>query len=581
MNKILTAILIVLIWGGCANRVPPTGGPKDVKPPELIGSIPKNGNINVRSTEITLLFDELVVTKNIKKELLITPRIDFDYEYQTKKNTIILTLEEPLDSATTYTFNFRNSIVDITEANPAENLVLAFSTGSILDTLQLAGNINDLFTQKPVENLVVGLYKANDSLNLFNSPPYYLAQTDKKGNYLFRNLKPAEYILNAFADANNNIICESEREPYAFTNSSIKLDTTLIADTLKLQALNIDTLELKRARSSGQYFTAVASKYLTDLTLKAKNDSTIWYTLDKEHKEIKIYNTFKIKDSLLVELSMVDSINSHVKDTFYLKFPASERKYDEYKIGQSQLKVFAESKKISFIINTSKPSHFISEDSLAITLDSLATIPFDSTWNIAVNATSTEFKFSNTLPQTYLDSIATTTATKTEGSKGKLELKGGEEMKDNNALEGKKENKKQARSPSNYSLTIPFASFISIENDSSKLIENTLTPLYNKDFGILMGTITTEHTHYFIQLLNPKFELIREITQADKYKISHIKPGEYIIRIVLDSNKNGIWDAGNILLNELPEPIFIYKNEDGISKTTIRANGEISLDITF
>lgn len=581
MNKLLTAILIVLIWGGCANRVPPTGGPKDELPPTLIGSIPKNGNVNVKLNEITLLFDELVVTKNIKKELLITPRIGFDYDYQIKNNTIILTLEEPLDSATTYTFNFRNSIVDITEANPADNLVLAFSTGSILDTLQLAGNINDLFTQKPVENLVVGLYKANDSLNLFNSPPYYLAQTDKKGNYLFRNLKPAEYILNAFADGNNNLICESDREAYAFTNSSINLDTTLIADTLKLQTLNIDTLELKRARSSGQYFTAIASKYLTNLTLKATNDSTIWYTLDKTHKDIKIYNTFKIKDSLLVELSMVDSVNSHVTDTFYLKFSASERKYDEYKIAQSELKVFAESKKISFTINTSKPSHLVSADSILITLDTLAQIPFDSTWNIDINTNSTEFKFSNTLPQTYLDSITTTTSTKTKGSKGKLELKGGKEMKDNKTLEGKKENKKQAKPPSNYSLTIPFASFISIENDSSKLIENTLKPSYNKDFGILMGTITTKHTHYFIQLLNPKFELITEIPQADKYKITHIKPGEYIIRIVLDSNKNGIWDAGNILLNELPEPIFIYKNKDGISKTTIRANWEISLDLDF
>ncbi|VAW28264.1 hypothetical protein MNBD_BACTEROID06-717, partial [hydrothermal vent metagenome] len=90
MNRILIAIAIILIWGGCANRVPPSGGPKDEDPPKLIGSIPKSGNTNVKTTEITLLFNELVVTKNIKKELLITPRIDFDYDYTIKKNTIII-----------------------------------------------------------------------------------------------------------------------------------------------------------------------------------------------------------------------------------------------------------------------------------------------------------------------------------------------------------------------------------------------------------------------------------------------------------------------------------------------------------
>jgi len=571
MNRILTAIIITLVWGGCANRVPPTGGPKDTTPPKLIGSIPKDGNTNVKSTEITMLFDELVTTKNIKKELLITPRIDFDYEYKIKKNTVILTLEEPLDSATTYTFNFRNSIVDITESNPVEDLVIAFSTGSILDTLELNGNVNDLFTEKPVEKLVVGLYKAKDTLNLFNSPPYYLAQTDKNGDYLFRNLKPAEYILNAFADANNNLICESEREQYAFTDSVIQLDSTLTADTLKLQTLNIDTLKLKRTRPSGQYFIAVASKYITELTLKAANDSTIWYTLDKEQKDIKIYNTFKIKDSLLVEIKMTDSLNTHATDTFYLKFPPSERKYDEYKIGFSDLEVFPEKRSISFKINTSKPSRFAYEDSLTIKLDSTLTIPFDSTWNIKINTTSTEFKFNNYLPQAYLDSISTgAEPNKKRGDASKLSL-------------GKSAspNKREPKTTAPYSLYIPFASFQSVEKDSSVRLDNALIPKYSKDFGILLGKINTEYSHYFIQLLNTKYEVITEIPQAKNYKLSHIIPGDYIVRILIDTNKNGKWDAGNILLNQLPEPIIIYKNEDGISKTTIRANWEISLDLTF
>ncbi len=578
MNRLLISILIILIWSACANRVAPTGGPKDEEPPKLIGSIPKDGNTNVKTREITLLFDELVITKNIKKELLITPRIDFDYEYKTKKNTIILTLEESLDSATTYTFNFRNSLVDITEANPAVDMVLAFSTGPILDTLELSGNINDLFTEKPIEELMVGLYKANDTLHLFNSPPYYLAQTDESGNYLFRNLKAEEYILNAFTDSNNNLICESDREYYAFTDSSIKLDSTIIADTLKLQSLNIDTLQLKRTRNSGQYFIAIVNKYLTSTKLKATNDSIIWYSLDEDHKEIKIYNTFEIKDSLLVELSMTDSLNLHVTDTFYLKFPPSERKYDKFETKLSKLEVFPASKKISFTINTSKPSRLIYIDSIQIKIDTLGIIPFDTTWNISINATNTEFKLSGYLPATYLDSISTNDADKPAiGNSGKDRLSANLNLKANEGL------KKPASGNKNltYSLHLPFASFQSVESDSSQSMESKLEPKYAKDFGILMGEVSTNYTHYFIQLIDKNFEVINEISQTDKYKFINIIPGEYLIRILIDSNKNGKWDAGNILLNQLPEPIIIYKNEDGISKTTLRANWIMSLDLIF
>ncbi len=582
MYRLLTAIAILLIWSACANRVPPTGGPKDETPPKLIASIPKDGNTNVRTREITLLFDELVVTKNIKKELLITPRIDFDYEYKTKKNTIILTLEESLDSATTYTFNFRKSLVDITEANPAVDMVLAFSTGPILDTLELSGNINELFTEKPVEELMVGLYKANDTLNLFNSPPYYLAQTDEKGDYLFRNLKPGTYVLNALKDGNNNLICESGREAYAFLEHPIQLDSTMIADTLKLHSLNIDTLQLKRTRNSGQYFIAVASKYLTSVTLKAANDSTLWYALDKEHKEIKVYNTFNIKDSLLVKLSMTDSLNSSVIDTFYLKFPASERKYDTYDTKLSKVTVFPETRKISFNISTSKPSKFIYKDSIYIKVDTLATIPFDSTWNITINPTNTLFEFSNYLPQPYLDSIHVNDNVDKSASRGR--------GSDRVSLSANINDKAKVAEPKNtqsssknltYALQIAAASFQSVESDSSKLLTDNLKPKYAKDFGILIGEINTSYTHYFIQLIDENFKVINEIPQADKYKFTNVIPGDYLIRILIDSNKNGKWDAGNILLNQLPEPIIIYKNEEGISKTSLRANWIVNFDLTF
>ncbi|MCB0494592.1 MAG: Ig-like domain-containing protein [Cyclobacteriaceae bacterium] len=565
----LTFLLIPLLFWACANRVPPTGGPKDTDPPKLLGSIPKNGSTNVRTREITLLFDEQVVLKNIKKELLITPRIESDYTYKTKKNTIILNLEEPLDSATTYTFNFREGVVDITEGNPAQDLILAFSTGNILDTLQIKGQVTDLFTEKPQEDVIVGLYVATDTLDLFNSPPYYLAQTNKQGEYTFRNLKASSYKIFAFDDKNNNLTCQSDRESYAFLDSLIVLDSNYVARPLRLQTLNVDTLQLKRTRSSGHYFYVIPNKGLVSATIKAANDSTLWYSYGEGRKEIKLYNTFPINDSLLVNLSMTDSIYQTSIDSFYLSFPETQRSYDPYEAKVTNLIVSPEIKQVRFSVTATKPILKLLTDSIHIALDTLLQIPFDSTWNITPNETSTHFDFKNTLPNVYLDSIGQNTLQTDKSS-----AKRGFTIPD-------KQNTKP-KSTAVYSLVFPKATFLSIEKDSSKHSVIQLKPRYSKDFGILAGSITTDKPHFTVQLLTKDYKVVDEkIDPGKSYKFTYVDPGDYFLRILIDENNNGRWDPGNILRDELPEPIFIYKDSEGTSKTTIRANWELTFDLSF
>ena len=570
LHKSLFYLLPLLFWS-CANRVPPKGGPKDVTPPKLIGSIPKTGSINVKANEITLLFDEQIVVKNIKKELLITPRIESDYTYKTKKNTFILSLEEPLDSVTTYTFNFREAIGDITEGNPAQNLIVAFSTGPVLDTLQVTGKVMDLLTEKPEKDIIVGLYKADDTLDLFNSPPYYLAQTNKNGDYTFRNIKSDNYKIFAFKDKNNNLICQSDRESYAFLDSLIRLDSNFVARNLQLQTLNIDSIKLKRTRSSGHYFYVIANKGLFSSQLKAGNDSTLWFSYGEGRKEIKIYNTFSIKDSLLVSVTMTDSLYQSRTDSFYLSFPETQRSRDDFETNIKDILITPESKEIKFTLSASKPIQTFLTDSIYIRLDTLEQIFFDSVWSIEANESRTRFECKNYLPKQYLDSLNLTPAVSTSRASGKNRL-----APSNNEQTSKK------RAKSSFQLVLPISSLVSIESDTSKRLEQSLKPRYSKDYGVFMGKISTDLQNFTIQLLDKDFNIADELHNPGKhYKFVYITPGDYSIRILIDENNNGRWDPGNILLNQLPEPIFIYKNQEGISKTTIRANWEISLDLNF
>ena len=272
MVRILSIGIILLIWG-CANRVSPTGGPKDEDPPELVRSVPENGQRNFKSQEIELEFNEFIAPKSLNEQLIITPRIDTDYEYKYRKRSISLEFEEPFADSTTYTLNFRDGIVDLTESLPTENLQIAFSTGNLLDTLEIYGSVLNLMTQQPKDNLIVGLYSIEDTLDIFTGPPYYFAKTDAEGHYHFRNIKDGTYKIYAFEDGNKNLICQSDGEAYGFLSEPIELDTVVFADTINIEHMNLDTLELTRVRSSGRYFNVLANKYLTMAKLTASNDS--------------------------------------------------------------------------------------------------------------------------------------------------------------------------------------------------------------------------------------------------------------------------------------------------------------------
>ena len=70
---ILLSLLIALTLWQCARRGSPTGGPKDITPPMLLQSVPKSETVEFKGKKIRLHFDEFVVTKDVRKQLIISP----------------------------------------------------------------------------------------------------------------------------------------------------------------------------------------------------------------------------------------------------------------------------------------------------------------------------------------------------------------------------------------------------------------------------------------------------------------------------------------------------------------------------
>jgi len=334
----------------------------------------------------------------------------------------------------------------------------------------------------------------------------------------------------------------------------------LIADTLNLQYLNIDTLKLTRTIPSGIYFNVFANKYLTYAKLRAENDSTLLYKYADDHKGLRLYNTFPIKDSLKVFIDLQDSLGIVVQDSFYLKFEESSRLPEEFKVSFKEAVSLQKNKMLSGEITFNKPLQKIILDSIAIKKDSLEYYNVFNSLSYELDSLENLLKYTIEMPQAILDTL---------------------NKKRETTQTGTISSERKSASTASYILSIPIASFISIENDSSEASKKQIKFINPGQTGLMKGNIATAYSSYTVQLLNNKMKVVQEHNNGNTYTFTEVKPGEYYLRILIDENNNGKWDMADIRQNIPAEKVIIYQDETGTSKTVIRANWEISIDLSF
>ena len=127
-------------------------------------------------------------------------------------------------SNTTYTINFGAAIKDLHEGNQFKDYVYSFSTGDHIDTLCIAGKVLNAADKKPVGDVYVSLYAANqeniDSLPL-TTTPNYITKTDKEGNFRLTGLADQQYLVFALKDANSNLYFDLPNEEVAFLDTLV------------------------------------------------------------------------------------------------------------------------------------------------------------------------------------------------------------------------------------------------------------------------------------------------------------------------------------------------------------------------
>ena len=180
---------------GCANIVPPLGGPKDSLPPYLVVSKPHDSSLNIQPKELLIAFNEFIVSSAVQENLVVSPSLKNIPLIDARLNMLKIRIIDTLQPNTTYSFGFGNAIKDVNEGNIAKNFTFVFSTGDHLDTGMLKGNVTLAETGKADSTLIVILQPVDKDSAIFKEKPLYYTKLNGKGKFVFNFLPSATYNL--------------------------------------------------------------------------------------------------------------------------------------------------------------------------------------------------------------------------------------------------------------------------------------------------------------------------------------------------------------------------------------------------
>ncbi|MBX2944481.1 MAG: Ig-like domain-containing protein [Cyclobacteriaceae bacterium] len=554
----LYILSIVFLLAQCAKQTQPTGGAKDDTPPKLIRSNPADRQTNFKQNEIELYFDEMIQVNGAREQLIITPAVGKKFEAEARKNKVTLKLNADLKENTTYTISFRDAIQDVTERNSVVNLKLAFSTGDHIDSLSISGMVYNPLEDKALKNYTVAAVLHHDTINIFKHEAQWITFTNEKGEYILDNLKAGTYTLYTFEDKNKNLIVDSKTESYGFIGETLSITEGNIKKNIPVVRLDSRDLKLISSRPIATYFNIRVTKGIKEYTLlNTTNDSTLYHTLE-DASTIKVFNTIHNLDSIGVKLSVKDSIGNQLDTLLNIKFDTRSTSREKFTAKVEYLDFLKNKSLLKGEINFSKPVGYVLIDSFFIKLDSANFLRFSK-----ADYTFDEHKTQLTFEKKLTKEIDFTTQ-RTPQSRGTRERS-----------VSKEEPKSQVKEIPLNNLIVPKGSIISIEYDTASTIQSPIRVITPENSGtIILETDSKDEEQVIIQIVDKSFKVVQS-SISKKARFENLPPADYMIRVIVDTNANQSWDAGNYFKRIEPERIIYYKNEKGNPSVNLKANWEV------
>ncbi len=618
-------LFVAVLFFSCAQVGSLTGGLKDSIPPRMLKSMPKYKSANFDKDKITLTFDEYVQFKDIDQQFIVSPVVSKKPEYTIKQKSVVVKFKSPLKDSTTYTLDFGNSVVDNNEGNALKNFQFVFSTGSVVDSFSLKGNILDAFTALPPKDVVIQLYEKFDTLTPIKEQPSYVSKSDTSGNFSINNIRKANYHIFALKDVNSNYKYDQPNEQIAFidsvytpsmqlkisvdtlkkgivfhnVNKNNKLDTLRNDSIIKSQIMNYFPnhirLFLFQEDNAKQYIT----KYIRDRKGKCL---FVFNRPPLDSVDVSIISPQNNGKVLLKERTQrTDSVYFWISDStvynradvvFKIKY------FDKDSLGKKQTKL--DTIKLNYTepenqtggglfrkkVVVKKPLMKISSNLNQLQdLDKTIWIETENPVNVPDMKRIKLFNLYDTIVPDGAKKDAKKKVTKKVPVNFKL-------VQDSICL--RKYNIDFKMKPEkSYLLRIDTMMFTDIFDNISDSVVMNFTAQKTEFYGTMQLIIKNigflENFYYkkmlnqtnapaepqiktgkaILQLLDEKGTLLKEfpIKKDGKITISYLTPAKYKLRIIHDRNDNNKWDTGDYLKNRQPETVILFK-----TTLTIRSN---------
>ena len=503
--------LFLLSFTDCAKKGRPSGGLRDTIAPVILRSAPENFTTNFKNNEIRITFDEFIKLKDISKELIISPPLKYAPVITPLSVSKVLKIKilDTLKDNTTYSFNFGNSILDNNEGNLFPNYKYVFSTGSYIDSLTLKGTAVDALLPVTDFPTTVALYQVDqsykDSLVFLEKPTYITTTINETNNFELSNLKQGTYQLIALKEQTRNYTFQPKTDKIGFYKDLITIPT----DSLFELRLFKEVPDFKPTRPKLESSNRISFGYegKTDnyqITLLTPMEDDFQYQVLKQPGRDTLNFWFKpkvTKDSLVFVTK-----NKLQIDTTTVRF--RELYSDSLRLTAINDRLISLGDTLKLKANT--PLVAINSEKISVvTKDSLA-IDFVAQINTKENAAQIVFD-------------------KQEEQLYSITLRNG-----------------------------ALTDYLSNTNDSI-VYRQQVKPI--ADFASLNLTLdNADEFPLLIELIDEKFKVVKQTYLEANAPVffEHINPGKYFIRLIVDQNKNKIWDPGNFLDKLAPERVVYY-----------------------
>ncbi len=562
----------LVLSSACANRGQgPQGGPKDEKPPVVLGSKPENGELNFNDDKFVIYFDEIVQVSGAAEKVVISPPQHTPPKVQSVGKKVIVELNDTLEANTSYSIDFGNSIADNNEKNELENFSITFSTGDVLDSLRISGMLLDARTLNPKNGVIVGIHTDFSDTAFTKTSLRRIAKTNKQGEFAIQTIKPDKYKIFGLQDIGSNFMFDMPNEMIAFNDSVIipTVDTHMHIDTLWMNegtdSAQIDTI-IQHQHSiympdsvflfgfvedpTRQFLRKSSRKerYNFSLEFAIPLDSLpkitgLNYDFDKfvttmpcptmDTVQYWIANTTITKlDSLvsIVEYPKTDSvgIDQLVADTitFVYKPPRKKKEEKEKKRDKNDTTSVP---KISFI-----------------TLKTNVKSPFDF-------FTTPTITF--TIPTKCVDLSMCRIEEKVDTLWKKID--GGFVAKDSIGLKYTFEG--ELKLDKEYQFVADSAAFTTIEGLHNNTSKTLFTTKSIEEYGVIKIKLLNGTGKEVVELLDKSDKVLRTMeTEDNSATFEYLNPGDFYLRLFIDENGDGEWTNGNYKLKLQPEKVYYF-----------------------